>query len=172
MALLTLFDKRKMFQCDDKIMMVVLSDTCFPSPLGWEQNLIRSSPSNYNILDVECSQLFWPPLPTSSTLWAVDEWTITGQLHWALGSRGFESSPGRMADAHRQCLQWEQAAAWKEAPFHEQREGKQRFNLAMVDPQGGPRCNMHTCSNVLCDRQLSRGAGRSLSSKHPAGRWT
>lgn len=35
--------------------------------------------------------LFRPP--TLLTLWAVDEWTITGQLHWALGSSGFRTPP-------------------------------------------------------------------------------
>lgn len=55
----------------------------------------------------------------------MNEWTITGQLHWALGSGGFERSLDQAVFAQRM------EATWKWAPLRvHKKKGEERFNLA------------------------------------------
>lgn len=60
----------------------------------------------------------------------MDEWTITGQLHWALGSGGFERSPDWLAGAHTVSVCGEDGSRPEGGPSQRAEEGEERFNLA------------------------------------------
>lgn len=104
--------------------------------------------------------------PPSSTLWAVDEWTITGQLRWALGSSGFRTFPwltGWLV-LTQAVFALSMGAARKEACLCWQRKGGgRRFNLA----DGGTGTlrashtvrHAHTWAYVVTDKWAEEGCG-------------
>lgn len=86
-------------------------------------------------------------LHSSTALPAVDERTIAGQLHWALGSSRFESSPsppaGRLVLTGGVCIE-DSRPAWKEGLglLAENEGGEVQFSCCWhVDSKG---CHKHT----------------------------
>lgn len=102
----------------------------------------------------------------------MDEWTIRGQLHWALGRRGSERSPGWLAGAHTGSVCSEVGRRLEGGPSQLEEEGEERFNLA----DGGTgtlrvsHTVRHTYLSIRCDRHVEPRRVRSLSSTHPGGR--